>query len=152
VNEVIGILRLVEGDAAVKAVTAGIVASAVVYEKEELAAIGLLLESLIPVAAVTVYTVTLVCPLVVNTAWFALHEALVHPTTGLIVTVVVETVVQSTISDQLMVTLLFKATAVAPFAGTVELTAGAVLSMVTVLPAAGVSTLLDESVALLLIV
>ena len=57
---------------------------------------------------------------------------------------------QSTFSDQLMVTLLFKVIAVAPFTGTVELTAGAVLSIDTVLPAAGVSTLLDESVARLL--
>ena len=68
VNNVIGILRLVEGDVAVKAVTDGIVASAVVYENEEFAVIGLLFASLTPVVAVTVYTVTLACPLGVNTA------------------------------------------------------------------------------------
>ena len=66
------------------------------------------------------------------------------------VMLVVVTVVQFTFSDQLIVTLLFNATPVAPFVGTVELTVGAVLSTVTVLPAAGVSTLLDESVARLL--
>lgn len=70
----------------------------------------------------------------------------------LIVTFVVLTVAQFTFSDQLIVTLLFNEIFVAPFAGAVELTVGAVLSIVTVLPAAGVSTLLDESVARLLIV
>ena len=59
---------------------------------------------------------------------------------------------QFTFSDQLIVTVLFNAIFVAPLAGIVELTVGAVLSMVTVLPATGVSTLLVESVALLLIV
>ena len=46
---------------------------------------------------------------------------------------VVLTVVQFTFSDQLIVTLLFNATPVAPFAGTVELTVGAVVSTITVL-------------------
>ena len=46
-----------------------------------------------------------------------------------------------------MVTLLFKATPVAPLFGMVELTAGPVLSTVTVLPAPGVSMLVDVSVA-----
>ena len=68
VNEVIGMLRLVDGDVAVNDVTTGTVVSAVVYENEEFADIGLLLESLTPVVAVTVYTVTLACPLGVNTA------------------------------------------------------------------------------------
>ena len=62
------------------------------------------------------------------------------------------TVVQFTFSDQLIVTVLFNATPVALLAGIVELTIGAVLSIVTELPAAGVSTLLDESAARLLII
>lgn len=62
------------------------------------------------------------------------------------------TVAQSTFSDHVIVTLLFNATPVAPLAGNVELTDGAVLSIETVLPVPGVSTLLDESVARLLIV
>jgi hypothetical protein len=57
------------------------------------------------------------------------------------------TVAQSTFSFQLIVTVLFKATPVAPSAGMVELTFGAVLSTVTVLPADGDSTLLEESIA-----
>ncbi len=64
---------------------------------------------------------------------------------------VVLTVEQLTFSLHVMVTLLFKAILVAPFAGVVLLTDGAVLSIETVLPAPGVSTLLDESVARVLI-
>ena len=60
--------------------------------------------------------------------------------------------VNSTFSLKLTVTLLFNVIPVAPFVGTVELTEGAVLSIVIVLPVAGVSTLLEESVALLWIV
>jgi len=81
-----------------------------------------------------------------------LHDESVQPLPLLMVMFVVLTVVQFTFSDQLIVTIPFNATPVAPFTGTVELTVGAVLSTVTVLPAPGVSTLLDESVALLLIV
>jgi len=81
-----------------------------------------------------------------------IHDESVHPLPLLIVILVVLTVVQSTFSFQLIVTLLFSATPVAPFAGTVELTDGPVLCTVTVLPAAGASTLVDESVARLLIV
>jgi hypothetical protein len=78
------------------------------------------------------------------------HEENVHP--GLVdVMFVVLTVAQSTFSFQLIVTLLFNAMPVAPLAGIVELTAGDVRSTVTVLPAAGVSTLADVSVARLLI-
>jgi len=99
-----------------------------------------------------VYAVVPAWPEGVNIAWLPLHDVLVHPAAGLIVTDVVVTVVQSTVSDQLIVTVLFNATPVDPLAGIVELTVGAVLLTVTVLPAAGVSTLLDESVALLLIV
>ena len=62
------------------------------------------------------------------------------------------TVEQSTFSLQVIVALLFKATPAAPFVGTVLVIVGAVVSMVTVLPATGVSTLLDESVARLLMV
>ena len=46
---------------------------------------------------------------------------------------VVLTVEQFTSSDQLIVTLLFNVTPVAPFAGNVELTVGAVVSTNTVL-------------------
>ena len=87
-------------------------------------------------------------PLVVNTAWLPEHVDSVQP--GLVeVIFVVLTVPQLTFSVQLIVTLLFKATPVEPFAGTVVVTVGAVLSMVTVLPAEGVSILLLVSVALL---
>ena len=68
-----------------------------------------------------------------NTAWLVEHEVLVHPAAGLIVTVPVVTVAQFTFSDQLIVTLLFNATPVAPFAGIVVLTVGAVASTNTVL-------------------
>lgn len=57
------------------------------------------------------------------------------------------TVEQFTFSLQVIVTLLFDATPVAPFAGLVLLTEGAVRSINIVLPAPRVSTLLDESVA-----
>ena len=79
------------------------------------------------------------------------HDESVQPLPLFMVMFVV-TVVQFTFSDQLIVTLLFNATPVVPFAGIVELTVGAVRSTVTVLPAPGVSTLLDESKALLFIV
>ena len=60
------------------------------------------------------------------------HVESVQP--GLVdVIFVVFTVVQFTFSDQLIVTLLFNAMPVAPFAGTVELTVGAVVSTITVL-------------------
>lgn len=62
---------------------------------------------------------------------------------------VVFTVAQSTFSFQFIVTFESGATSVAPFAGVVELTDGAVLSIVTVLPAPGVCTFDDVSVALL---
>jgi hypothetical protein len=68
----------------------------------------------------------------------------------LIVILVVLTVVQFTFSDHVIVILLFNAIFVAVLTGTVELTVGAVLSMVTVLPAPGVSVLAEESVARLL--
>jgi len=68
------------------------------------------------------------------------------------VILIVFTVEQSMFSFQLMVTGLFSVTFVAPPAGDVELTEGGVVSMVTVLPADGVSTLADESVARLCIV
>jgi len=88
---------------------------------------------------------------VVNTTWLALQLNSVHP--GLVdVMFDVFTVEQSTLSFQLMMTLLFIATPIAPSAGFDVLTVGAVLSMVTVLPAPADSVLLDESVALLLIV
>ena len=94
------------------------------------------------------YVVNPACPLVVNTAWLPLQVDSVHP--GLVeVIFVVLTVEQSMFSFQLMVTVLFKATPVAPFAGMVVLIAGPVLSTVTVLPAPGVSMLLEVSVALL---
>jgi hypothetical protein len=89
--------------------------------------------------------------LAVNTAWLFEQVESVKPLPLLMVIFVVLTVEQFTFSDQLIVTLLFKATPVAPLAGTVELTVGAVLSIVTVLPAVGVSTLLVESVARLFI-
>ena len=82
----------------------------------------------------------------VNTAWLPEQVESVQP--GLVdVIFVVLTVVQSTFSLQLMVTLLFKVTPVAPLVGTVVVTVGAVLSMVMVLPAPGISTLVFVSVA-----
>ena len=84
----------------------------------------------------------------VNTAWLPEHVESVHP--GLVeVIFVVLTVPQLIFSVQLIVTLLFKATPVAPFAGTGVVNVGAVLSMDTVLPAEGVSILVFVSVALL---
>ena len=83
-----------------------------------------------------------------NTAWLPEQVESAHPGLSEVIFVAL-TVEQSTISFQLMVTVLFKVISVAPFAGIVVLTAGAVLSIVTVFPAAGVSMLLEESVALL---
>jgi hypothetical protein len=82
-------------------------------------------------------------------AWGPLQLSRVQPEAGLIVIVVALTVVQSTFSFQVIVTLLFRATPVAPSAGTVVLTEGPDRSTVTVIPAPAASTLLDESVALL---
>ena len=108
-------------------------------------------ESVTAVETVTVYIVFSICPLVINTAWLPEQVERVQP--GLIdVMFVVLIVVQSIFSFQLMVTLLSRTISVAPFIGMVELTVGAVLSIVTVFPAEGVSALLDESVALLWIV
>jgi hypothetical protein len=59
VNEVIGISRLVEGDVAVNAVTVGMPASPVVYEKESAAAIALPFASVTAVDMFTVYDVVL---------------------------------------------------------------------------------------------
>jgi hypothetical protein len=99
------------------------------------------------VLTVTVYVVELACPLVVNTTWLPEQLESAHPPPS-IVMVVVLTVVQSRFSLQLIVTLLLSVTPVAVLAGVVESTVGRVLSTVTVLPVAGVSVLLDESVAL----
>jgi hypothetical protein len=74
------------------------------------------------------------------------HVERVHPPL-LIVTFVVLTVAQFTFSFHVIVTALLSATEVALFAGIVELTEGAVLSIVIVFPAPGVSTLLDVSSA-----
>ena len=76
------------------------------------------------------------------------QEESAHPP-PLIVMLVVLTVVQFTFSAHVMVTLELVATPVAAFAGVVVLTVGATLSTVTLMPAPGVSTLEDESVALL---
>lgn len=111
-----------------------------------MAVIALPFASVTPVVMVTEYAVKPACVLVVNTAWFPAHVESVQP--GLVdVIFKVLTVAQFTFSDHVIVTLLFTATPVAPFAGIVELTAGAVLSIVTVFPAPSVSTLFDESVA-----
>ena len=75
----------------------------------------------------------------------------VHPGLDDVIFVVL-TVVQSIFSLHVIVTLLSMATPVAPFAGAVEIIRGAVLSMVTELPADGASILPAESVALLWIV
>jgi hypothetical protein len=60
------------------------------------------------------------------------------------------TVVQFTFSLHVIVTLLLTAIFDAPLTGAVALTVGAVLSIVTVLPVAGVSVLPDASRARLL--
>ena len=84
----------------------------------------------------------------VNTAWLALQSNNVQ--LGLVEVILVVLIVeQSTFSFQFMITLLFKVTPVAPFAGIVVVMVGAVLSIVTVLPVPGISILLDVSVALL---
>ena len=67
-----------------------------------------------------------------NTAWLVEHVEKVHPGLSEVI-LVVFTVEQFTFSLQLIVTLLFNATLAAPFVGMVELTAGAVVSTVTVL-------------------
>jgi hypothetical protein len=86
--------------------------------------------------------------LVEKTAWFVVHEESVHP--GLVdVMFVVFTVPQSTFSLKEIDTLLLRVIPVAPFAGTVTVTDGAVLSIVTVLPAEGVSVFPAGSEALL---
>jgi len=81
---------------------------------------------------------------VVNTAWLAEQDekASVPP---LMVMFVVFTVEQFTFSDQLMVMLLFNATPVALFAGIVELTAGAVVSTMTVLGVANTAETLPAA-------
>jgi hypothetical protein len=123
-------------------------AASVVYENRTGAAIGLPTVSVTAVVIVTLYPVEYAWPLVVNTAWLFKQLASDHP--GLLdIMFVVFTVPQLTFSFQLIVTLLFNVTSVALSAGIVVFTVGAVLSMVTVLPAEGVSTVLDESVALL---
>ena len=67
----------------------------------------------------------------VKTAWLPEQVEAAHP--GLVeVIFVVLTVAQSMFSFQLMVTLLFKVTPVAPPVGMVELTEGAAVSTVTV--------------------
>jgi len=82
-------------------------------------------------------------------AWLPEQVSSVHP--GLSDdTFVVLTVEHLIFSFQLMVMLLFKVTFIAPSAGFVDITAGAVLSTVTVCPAEGVSILPSWSVALLL--
>ena len=62
------------------------------------------------------------------------------------------TVEQSIFSLQFTVTLLFIVIPIEPFSGAVLFTTGAVLSMVIVFPAEGVSALLPVSVARLCIV
>lgn len=126
----------------------GVPASAVVYENEYAADIGFPYASVTAVVTLMLYAVVPVWPLVVKTA--CAEEQLESVQPGLVeVIFVVLTVEQLTASFQLIVTVLFNATPDAPFVGTVEVTLGPVWSMVTALPAAGVSILLEESVALL---
>jgi hypothetical protein len=85
---------------------------------------------------------------VVNVACAPEQVENVHPGLSEVI-VVVFTVVQSMFSLQLITTLLLSDTFAAASVGLVLVTVGAVLSRVTVMPAPGFSTLLDESVALL---
>jgi hypothetical protein len=129
-------------------VETGSVRSSVVYEKLYAAVRGFPAASCTAVVTFTVYVIYSPCPPVLNTAWLPEQDESVQ--TGLSdVMFVVFTVAQSTASSQLIVTLLFSATPVAPSAGVVEDTEGPAVSIVTVFPAEGVSTLLPESVALL---
>ena len=107
--------------------------------------------SLTAVVTVTLYTDASSCPFTVNIAWLALQLKSAQPGLSEVIFAIL-TVEQSTFSFQLIVTLLSMAAAGSPSAGVVFATAGAVLSTVTLLPAPGDSTLLAESVALLLIV
>jgi hypothetical protein len=90
------------------------------------------------VVTFTLYVVESSCPLVRNIAW--LPEQVDSNQPGLSdVTFVVLTVKQSIFSSQLMVTELLIVIPVAPSAGIVELTEGAVWSIVTDMPADGIS-------------
>jgi hypothetical protein len=109
---------------------------------------GLPLASVTAVVTFTLYVTRADWPPVLNTAWLPEQDESVQ--TGLSdVMFVVFTVAQSTASVQLIVTLSFRGIFEAPCAGVVELTDGSMRSMVTTLPAEGVSTLLFVSVALL---
>jgi len=127
---------------------AGAVTSLVVYENWWFADIALPATSATAAEIVTVYVVASSCRPVMKIACDPLQVKRAQP--GLLdVIFVVFTVVQSMFSLQLMITLLLTVTSVVASAGTDEVTEGRVLSMVIVLPAVGVSILLDESVALL---
>lgn len=120
--------------------------SAVVYENAYGVAIWFPDISATAVVTFTLYVVASDWPLAANTAWLFEQLNNVHPGLSDVI-LAVFTDVQSMFSVQLIVTLLFSAIFVAPFAGIEEITEGAVLSTVTVIPAEGVSILLDESMA-----